>query len=353
MRGGLSQAARHVGVVLVIILWLITTGLLFWSVFHLRRSINADFSVFWTAGWMVFENPARLYDHEFMTRAQDWLINSGPRPFAYPPSSLLFFAPFGLLPFWTAYGVWVALSVAAFIAASRMVAKPIAVGLALLSPAVVQAAYVGQTSLLLGAAAMSGIALVPRRPVVAGAILGVAAAVKPQMFVLAPVLLWGNWSALAGFVGGGAAMFVASLAFGPHLWIDWLAGVRSFAEIIEGMGITDYGVSPLSAAGFFGITGLGALAIQAVGILAGVALAIWARRGNTQVQVFGLLAGAFLCSPYVMFYDLAGLAPVLTTALLSARLSGILAGLPLAMIATPITFPVAVAAFVGGRRANA
>ena len=59
----------------------------------------------WTGGTV---DPRELYDFARIDSAQAWLLGAGAhdRPFPYPPSALLVFAPLARLPFWVAGAVW-------------------------------------------------------------------------------------------------------------------------------------------------------------------------------------------------------------------------------------------------------
>ena len=109
----------------------------------------------------------------------------GPLPFPYPPSALPLMAPFGLLPFWPAFWAWTILSTAAFwTAARRITSSPLIV---FIMPQMVLAIVLGQTTLWIGALMIWGVLLLPARPLLAGALFGIAAAIKPQFAIMVPV----------------------------------------------------------------------------------------------------------------------------------------------------------------------
>jgi hypothetical protein len=301
---------------------------------QLQQPFYADFAVFWKAGQIALSEPSRVYDTAYLTEHIG--LNVGPRPFAYPPTALLAFIPLGQLPFPFAYGMWVAVSVAAFVLAVRRLFPVSALVLCLLAPPVVLAAYTGQTSLLLASAALIGI----RYPWV----LGVAAAMKPQLFVLAPLVL--DREALSRFLFGGVATCLASLVFGFSLWLQWANAVPAFMNVVADAGYN--GISLLRTAWRLGVPELGR-AFQLFGILAGVGLALWARRRDEETRTFAMIAGGLLCSPYAMHYEMAGLAPFAAAALFS-RFSGAVQGLPMLIYGAPFTFPAAVLAAWFSRR---
>ena len=61
-----------------------------------------DFLTMWTGGAIANADPRSLYDFARIDDAQAWLLGARAhdRPFPYPPSALLVFAPLARLPFW-------------------------------------------------------------------------------------------------------------------------------------------------------------------------------------------------------------------------------------------------------------
>jgi hypothetical protein len=286
-----------------------------------------DFAVLWTAAQVALRAPGRLYDSSYMTAAQSWLTSRGPRPYAYPPSALIAFLPFSAVPFWPALVAWNAISLAAFIAAARPYARPPLLVLAVLAPPTMLALALGQTSLLVGAAALFGMSQLNKRPVLTGIALGVAAVVKPQTLILAPILLSTERRALISFLGSSAAVVLASLALGPRLWCDWIAAMPSFMHDVDRLGLVRWGATPSTLAAWLGFGRAATSALQAGGLVAGVSFAFWARTRTPPERLTALIAGGLFCSPYAMSYDMAALMPVAATALFSETLAGFVVGL--------------------------
>lgn len=317
--GTMERVAR--GMVLI--------GFLSFSAFFVYRMLTAgrylpDYSVFWTAGRMVLASPGQLYDPSAMTEAQSWLTGppAGPRPFAYPPTSLLLFVPFSWLPFWLSLIVWNAVSLSAFVAAARRFVSPSMIALAILSPPVVVALASGQTALLTAAAAMTGVSWLPRRPVLAGLVLGLAVGLKPQSLLLAPVALVAaqEWKALASFCITGTLVIGASLVFGLAQWQNWLAHLPDFLVIVSKIGLDLISVTPASMARLIGVSSTGTMVVEALGTAAGIALVFWAfRRDDPALRVIALVAGTLLCLSYAMGYELAALAPFAAASIFSRR----------------------------------
>src|SRR5579864_9294943 len=152
-----------------------------------------DFYVFWQAArhWQA------PYDPAIIAQLEGQIHLSGVWPFAYPPTFLFVVWPFAQLPLTLAYPLWTGLSAGLFFFAASHLVKPVWATLALtLAPVVFFSAELGQTSLIVGAAMIGGWLLRDHRPLVAGALFGLAACIKPQAMLLAPVVLWGRWRML-------------------------------------------------------------------------------------------------------------------------------------------------------------
>jgi hypothetical protein len=289
--------------------------------------IAPDFTMLWAGARFAVIRPHAAYDVAAVTAAQMSLRPPvGPLPFPYPPSALPLLAPFGLLPFWPAFWLWTALSVAAFWSAARNIASGLP--LAFAAPHMVLALVLGQTTLWIGALLIWGVVLLRSRPLLAGVLFGIAAAIKPQFAVMVPfALLFGrHWRAIGGSVGGFAAMILLSLPFGPFLWSEWAAMIGKHPGIVSGYGLDVLGASPMLLIKVLGLP----LYLHAPF----VALAIWLvwrafRSDNVKLRVLALLAGTLLASPYAIRYEVAMLAPSLVDALLAGTARGLLAALPL------------------------
>ena len=249
----------------------------------------ADYYVFWTAA----RHATAPYDPALITQLEAQLHITGAWPFVYPPTFLLLAWPFGQLPLEVAYPLWTGVSAAAFFYAAAHLVRPAWATLALfVVPPVVLAIAPGQTSLAVGAAAIGGWLCLEKRPALAGVLFAVAACIKPQAMVMAPLLLWGHWRAVRWALIAGAALVVASFVFGPGLWLQWPHALADFSPVTAATERVN--PSALVASPFFAA----ALA------LFGLWLA-WTWRDLT-----GLFAGALCLTPYAHQYDLAPLAPV-------------------------------------------
>lgn len=330
-----------------------------WALAHFQP-LGVDFLPLWTAGRMAWTDPGHIYNFAAVTRAQDWLLPGmrWMRPYAYPPTALLALAPFGALPFWPSLALWTTMSFAVFLAAGARLArerKRLALVLIALSPAVVLAALVGQTVVLAAGLATLAIADLERRPRLAGVLLAIAAALKPQAALLAPVALLacGAFETLAAAALAGAAIVAASVAcFGFARWPEWLASLGPFQAVVESIPHLMPGViTPYGAAHALGLAGAAAALWRGAFALFGLGLAwrVFAKRRDPATRLAALGAGSLMAAPYAMHYDGALLViPAVALALrleASAWLRYLVAFCAVCQVTTPNLGLAAVAAF--------
>ena len=291
-----------------------------------------DFTMFWMGGRFGLFAPSLLYDVDALTAAQAGLrigAKPGPLPFIYPPTTLPFLVPFALVPFWPAYALWTIAGAVAFWTAARRLTSGWIATLSVFSPAGVLVLILGQTSFMVGAAILWSLALLRERPILSGALMAVAAAIKPQSAILAPVAFIAarNWRAL---IAAGCTWLViafVSLAFGPRLWLDWIEDLPSFHEILVYWKLYQLGATPLMLARFLH---LDPTAFLVAGVVAGVAVAwIGMKSDDLNTRALAFVGGTMLASPYAMNYELVMMAPMLIAAALTTTLTGLVIALPL------------------------
>ncbi len=292
---------------------------------------GVDFLPLWTAGRMAWSDVGHVYDFAAVSRAQDWLLPHlrWMRPYAYPPTALLLLAPFGAMPFWTALTLWLIASLGLFVAAClRLVRQQrgLVATLAILSPAVMLAVYCGQTALIAAALMVLAVSDLRGRPRRAGLWFALAAALKPQALLLAPVALVasGAFETLAAAAVIGVALGIASVAcFGLQRWVEWLSILGPFQTVVETTpGLLAHAISSGGVAFLLGLTGLAGLAWRAAFGLFGLGL-VWRtfrKTDDTAVRLAALTAGSLLATPYAMPYDAAILIPA-ALAIAVSRLS--------------------------------
>jgi hypothetical protein len=197
-----------------------------------------DFANLWGGGRMAWAGDAlALFDVEayrawFRTHLNPHLAD---QEWSYPPSLLLIAVPLSLLPLYAGFAAWTAGSLAAFYAAARAGGAPMAVCLvALVSPAAFVNAEFGQNGTLTAALLAGGLLLAPRRPFLAGVLLGLLT-IKPHLGLLVPVCLLasGNWRAIAAATATAALLAAATgLLFGLDVWSLFLGVTRPLMQAI-------------------------------------------------------------------------------------------------------------------------
>lgn len=274
---------------------------------------GSDLAPLWVAGRLAFDNPSLLYDFEFIAKAQETLVGAVDfHPFVYPPTALLLVAPISWIPFGLSRWL-VALASLAWLAwtSRRIGSDP---WLVLLAPPVVIAAIVGQTSLLVIGLVVLALAILEKKERKAGALLAVAALIKPTLLVLAPVgLVAGrHWGALGTAVLTGlAGIALSMLLFGFQPWLDWVQALPRFQQLFA-----DYpplvrnAVSPYAAAVRLGVESQAIIAIGGV-IAVLFAWLAFSRPSDPATRSAIVMGGALLLTPYAMNYELAVFAPAL------------------------------------------
>lgn len=281
-----------------------------------------DFTVFYTAARVPLEV---VYDTARITAAQAWsgVDGTAPRPFPYPPTFLFLLWPFGRLQVLPALAAWTGLGLTAYcVAGWRLIGR--VWPLMLLSPTVLVGAITGQVTFLMGAALMAGVIWLPKRALLAGVVFGLAATIKPQVMVFVPfaLIFAREWRALGAAVVAGTLVGLISLAVHQGLWLEWIAAVRGFNDLI----MHEAWPAKISATPVGFIKSLGVEnryilgAVSVVSIVAALAIVYRAFREDDPLQRYAALAiGYLLVAPYALWYELALLQPVAVVAMLDRR----------------------------------
>lgn len=271
---------------------------------------GTDFLAFWGAGKVAIEgNAALAYDLAVQESVQTATGAEGWFAFVNPPPFLFAVAPFGALPFPAAWIAWVAATYAlwawAAIRAFPRLWLPI-----LVFPGALVAAGHAQNGFVTGALLVAGVALLDRRPLIAGALLG-ALVIKPHLALLVPFWLaaGGRWRAFAAAGCSAAALLALSwAAFGTETMLAYTTSWDASAKLMQVADADFYlRMSTLYAQLCLFIPTGPALAAQAAVALAGIVLSAlsWRRFGQDGVATGALmLACTALASPYLFNYDL-------------------------------------------------
>ncbi len=308
-------------------------GLYGWAVFLSTFSHDGSIGPRYNApgtDWMVFYAAARaffdgnlplIFDGHRFTAHQNqmfaaWLSGQLPfHPWLYPPHFLLLALPFGLIPFSASYALFMCITGAALVATIWLYAPPdyrrwLQLGSLLLCPAASITVIAGQNAFLTAALLVGGFGLLPRRPILAGVLLGVAT-FKPTLWLMVPVALIAarQWRVLASAAAVASVLALASLAvFGVEMWRQWLEMALSppadfYSNWLESG--RSWGLSVYTCAWVLGASHGLATLVQAVATLGAAAGVYVAFRGALAPdrQLAVLLAAAILAGPHVSSYD--------------------------------------------------
>ncbi len=229
---GNARALRHAATLLL------TIGPLGWIMCYLlfRLAPGQDWMVFDTAlqAWRHGNLPLLLDGTGFTAVLNETHANwlQAPllfHPWVYPPYTLLLALPFAALPYGVSYISFQVLTLAGLILALWPWCPPgyrraLLVCGVLLCPATAFTIGAGQDSFLFAGLALVGFHIRIRRPIAAGALLGLLS-FKPQLAILVPVALaaCGAWRSMMAAAGTCLILLLASLvAPGLDLWRGWL-----------------------------------------------------------------------------------------------------------------------------------
>ena len=285
------------------ILFLVVAAGTSWTIYSQRLPV--DFLSYWAAGSLASAgNPALAYSAE-AHRAVELAVApvKGLLPFPYPPPFLLVVTPFGLLSFWLAFPLWLLATAALYALAARSL---IGLRYAFAQPPAFSIALGGQNGFLTSSIFISGTALLERRELFAGAMLGLLI-IKPQLALMLPfaMIAGRHWRAIVGGVASASAVLLAALAlFGQVTYRSFFAVLPPQAEFLSSGRIAWTDLSSIYAmARFFGGPHGAAMAVHAAIALAAAVFVwrAWAQRRPERTAI--LAAATTLGSPYQFTYD--------------------------------------------------
>ncbi|MBN9504679.1 MAG: DUF2029 domain-containing protein [Altererythrobacter sp.] len=293
-----------------VLIGIASVGLLIVSWFQAMGPQGSDFLAFWGAGRAVLEAvPQAAYDLEWQARVQTGAGPSEWFAFVNPPPFLFVAAPFAALPYPLAWIAWNAATYALW-AWAAIKAFPRLWLLVLVFPGALIAAGHAQNGFLTGALLVGGVALLDRRPLIAGALLG-ALVIKPHLALLVPFWLaaGGRWRAFAAAGAIALGLLAMSwLAFGSATMIGYTSSWEASAAIMR-FGDADFFLRMATPYSQIRIHGGETLAAGAAALLA-LAMIALAMRGWRRFGQDGLASGALvlaataIASPYLFNYDL-------------------------------------------------
>jgi len=318
------------------------------------RPIANDFVNVWAAGRLALDGAApAAYDWTLHRAAEVRAVGydfDGYYGWHYPPPAFFFAAALATLPYLVAAVIWLATTLAAYVAAiAGIVGLRTGVLFALGFPAAIWNVTAGQNGFLTAALIGGTLGLLERHPALAGICLGLLT-YKPQFGLLFPIVLISDRRWLTIAVAALVAILLAALSwlvFGSASWqafAHW-APLSSHALIDEGA-LDWYRLQSVFAL-VRAHGGSETLAWTVQGVLSltlAVGLAwLWKSRVAFELKAAALAAGALLATPYLFMYDLVVLAVAVAFLLRLALAREFLSGIEIAALAAAgaliLTYP--------------
>jgi hypothetical protein len=286
-----------------------------WPVDQNGHPTPVDYLSMWAAGRLALAgHPADAYNwatHKAVEVAAVGYDFRGYFSWFYPPTFFFATVPFAALPFVPALLAWIAVGLLLLLAGIHSVIPGRgAMTLAAAAPVVLLNAMAGQNGYLSAAIFAGGLALLERRPLVAGALFA-CLSFKPQFGLLVPVALacGGHWRAFLAAAVASVLLVVTSAAiFGGDAWTGFIAsiGVANQTILVD----TSIGAGKLQS--LFGLSRLLDLDTRAaweaqcaVAIPVAIFVAwLWRSPAPIDLKAAALVAGTALITPYVLIYDL-------------------------------------------------
>ncbi len=296
------------------------------------RPLGTDFSNVYAAGTYVLSGDANAaFDPPQQFAREQAIFGTATQFYGwhYPPYFLFIAAPLALLPYGLALAVWQAVTLGLYLMMMwGIVTSPslraaeggdnwVWLLLALAFPAVLINIGHGQNGFLTAALMGGALALLDRRPLVAGILFGFLV-YKPQYGLLLPVVLGvsGRWKCFATAAATVVLLTLATtLAFGTSVWGAFLDSTHFTRIVVLEQGNTGwYKIQSIFAwARMWGAPIPLAYALQGVTTVAlAAALArLWRGAAPYPLQAAALCLATILATPYSFDYDMMVLAPAI------------------------------------------
>lgn len=308
-----------------------------WLVAPDGGGVPADFVAVWAAGKLVLGgHAAAVYDWPVHKAVEVAAVG---HPFAgyfgwhYPPTFLFVAAALSLMPYAAALALWVFVTFPAYLVAIRaIIGDRTGYFLAAAFPAVLCNFIDGQNGFLSAALVGGTLVLLPRRPLLAGVLLGLLT-YKPHLGLLFPIVLAasGRWRTFGA--AGVTALLMAALAwiaFGNDAWQAFIGNIGHTSEAFLSDGWADWAklqsvfglVRTLGAPEAVAWTAQAVLAL----IVAAAVTMLWRRDAAYEIKAAALGTGALLATPYLYTYDLVVLAVPLAFLFKLGRARGFMSG---------------------------
>ena len=304
------------------------------------RPLGTDFASFYAAGTLVGDGlAAQAFDQAAHFAREQAIFGPATQYYAfqYPPVFLLVAAALAQLPYLPALALWQTATLVLYLLAMRAILAPAQNGvapgrlwllLALAFPAVFINLGHGQNGFLTVALFGGALALLDRRPIIAGILIGLMI-YKPQFGLMIPLVLiaTGRWRVvIAAAATVVALLLVTHVAFGPAVWPAFFASMTFTRVVLLEQG--DVGFFKMQSV-FAWVRLWGgpvalAYVIQGIVTLATAVALVWFWRSQARfsLKASALLIGTLLATPFCLDYDLMLLAPAIAFLALDGQRDG-------------------------------
>ena len=304
------------------------------------RPLGTDFASFYAAGTLVGDGLAvQAFDQAAHFAREQAIFGLGTQYYAfqYPPVFLLVGAALAQLPYLPALALWQTVTLVLYLLAMRAILASAPNGvapdrlwllLALAFPAVFINLGHGQNGFLTVALFGGALALLDRRPLIAGMLIGLMI-YKPQFGLMIPLVLvaTGRWRVImAAAATAIMLLLVTYAAFGPAVWPAFFASMTFTRVVLLEQG--DVGFFKMQSV-FAWVRLWGgpvalAYLIQVIVTLATATALVWFWRSNARypLKASALLVGTLLATPFCLDYDLMLLAPAIAFLALDGQRDG-------------------------------
>jgi alpha-1,2-mannosyltransferase len=293
---------------------------------HWGRALGTDFSQVWIAGGEIRAgHPAQPYDNAAHAAAQAAVFGASDTFYSwpYPPYFFAIAALAATVPYLPALAIWQGTTLLFYFGAVLRAARPIAIApsaviwVAAVFPAVTINFMHGHNGFLTAALLTFGTMLLPKRPLLAGMLLGLLA-YKPQLALAVPIALLagGFWRGTAAATLTVVAATVATLAaFGVEPWHAFVGSMAFTQHVVLEQGGPGFAKmqSAFAAVRLLGGSISAAYAVQTfltVVVLACLAV-LWRSDADHRLKAAALMVASLLTTPYSMDYDMVVLGPAI------------------------------------------
>jgi hypothetical protein len=283
------------------------------------KPIGTDFSNTYAAGTLAWSGRSiDAYDPALQHAAEKAVFGGRDVPFYgwhYPPFFFAVAVLVAAVPYAWGLLIWLAASLAAYLAAIRAILPmPETLLVALAFPAVFVNIGHGQNGFLTAALLGGALRLLDRGPWLAGMLIGLLA-YKPQFGVLIPLALLagGRWTTIGAAATTVAALLVVStVTLGGGIWHAFAESTTFTQTVVLEQGGTGWEKiqSIFSAVRMWGAGLHTAYAAQiALALVIAASLGwLWQSEAAFELKASALATGSLLATPYVLDYDLVVLA---------------------------------------------